>query len=321
MESAQRHGMDFGFVLRESRITAELLGRDASRVTPEQATQLIQSLWDATGDEMLGAGPKPIPRGTFKMMTLAVVHAEDLMTAMRRFIEFARIGTGFDAVEMTNDDRTIRLSLDPAGQAVLDPIVFDFALATAHRFAGWLIGDQIELESVELPYPAPPHAAEYVLIYGLAPTFDSPCAAIAFDSKYLRRPVVRTEDELFEFLRNAPADLLFRREYNPTTATRVRKILERGRSGDSMTVEDVAKRLSIGPDHLRRLLRDDGTSFRVIKEETLRDDAIASLVRGTESVEDLSTRLGFSEPSAFRRAFRRWTGSPPGAYRQTGEAG
>ncbi|NLG56435.1 MAG: helix-turn-helix domain-containing protein, partial [Rhodococcus sp.] len=49
-------------------------------------------------------------------------------------------------------------------------------------------------------------------------------------------------------------------------------------------------------------------------EEVLRDAAIAGLRRG-ESVDDLSAKLGFSEPSAFRRAFKRWTGKTPGSYR------
>ena len=104
-------------------------------------------------------------------------------------------------------------------------------------------------------------------------------------------------------------------DYHPTTASRVRKIIERRSGDEAVTVEDIAGRLTVSAQHLRRLLREEGTSFREIKEEVLRDEAIASLVRGGETVEELSDRLGFSEPSAFRRAFRRWTGSSPGSYR------
>jgi AraC-like DNA-binding protein len=69
---------------------------------------------------------------------------------------------------------------------------------------------------------------------------------------------------------------------------------------------------------MRRLLREEGTSVTRIREDLLRDAAITSLVRGEETVTQLSERLGFSEPSAFHRAFRRWTGSAPGAYRPRG---
>lgn len=89
---------------------------------------------------------------------------------------------------------------------------------------------------------------------------------------------------------------------------RVRAIVEPG-------IEDIAAELAMSPQTLRRRLRDEGnTSPREIREQILRDAAISSLVRGEETVTALSRRLGFSEPSAFSRAFRRWTGSPPGSY-------
>ena len=72
--------------------------------------------------------------------------------------------------------------------------------------------------------------------------------------------------------------------------------------------------LSVSAAHLRRLLRQEGTSVNQIREEVLRDAAISGLSRG-DSVDDISGRLGFSEPSSFRRAFKRWTGQTPGAYR------
>jgi AraC-like DNA-binding protein len=312
LTSAERHGLDVRDALMTARISPELIGHDSSRVTPMQATRLVQALWDSTDDELLGVGPKPVARGTFRMISLGLIHSADLRTALHRFVEFSRLATGFAATDLVDDGRTARLTLDPSGHTLTDQLLIDILTAVSHRFAGWLIGEQIPLTSVQMPYPSPAHADEYQLIYGVTPTFDAATAAITFDSKYLDAPVIRSEDELFEFIRNSPTDLLFRRDYQPTTASRVRKILERT---DRANAEDVARRLAVSPQHLRRLLREDGTSFRQIREDNLRDAAITSLVRGTETVENLSDRLGFSEPSAFRRAFRRWTGSSPGSYR------
>jgi AraC-like DNA-binding protein len=315
MESAQRYGIDVAEALREAGISQQLIGQDATRVTRAQANRVVRALWNATDDELLGVGPKPLPRGTFRMWTLGLIHAPDLHTALQRLVEFAAIGTGFDAVEIIDYGHVTRFSFNPGGRTQTDQLVIDIVMAVAHRFAGWLIGEQIALNSVELPITEPPHAAEYLLIYGVAPMFGAAGAAITFDNRYLSAPLVRSEDELAEFIRSSPNDLLFRQDYNPTTSSRVRKMLERSRHDEAITTEDAAKRLTVSAQHLRRLLRDEGTSFRAIKEEILRDEAIASLVRGGETVEDLSDRLGFSEPSAFRRAFRRWTGSPPGSYR------
>ena len=215
---------------------------------------------------------------------------------------------------MIDDDRTTRLSFDPGGR-IAEQLLLSVIMAAVHRFAGWLIGQQIVLNSVDLPSCAPLNAAEYPLNYGAAAAFAARRAAITFDSRYLRAPVVRSEDELFAFIRNAPHGLLFRQDYHSSTSSRVRKAIERRSDTETVTADDVARRLNISAQHLRRLLRDEGTSFRHIKEAILRDEAIAALVRGRETIEELSDRLGFSEPSAFRRAFHRWTGSPPGSYR------
>ncbi|MGK2866800.1 MAG: AraC family transcriptional regulator [Mycobacterium sp.] len=319
MDSARAHGIDVEEILREARITHELIERDATRVTRAQATRVVQALWDATDDELFGVGPHAVPRGTFRMMTLGVIHTPDLRSALGRLIEFITIAMRFEAVDMLDDGGSARFSFDPGGRAHTDGLLVDVVMAVAHRFAGWLIGQRIELDSVELPGAAPPHAAEYMLIYGVAPTFQAPRAAMSFASRYLRAPVVRSEDALTEFIRRSPNDLLFRQDYHPTTSSRVRKIIERGSHDEGVTVDDVAARLTVSAQHVRRLLREEGTSFREIKEEILRDEAIAALVRGGETVEQLSERLGFSEPSAFRRAFRRWTGSPPGSYRPMDE--
>lgn len=295
--------------LRAAGVSADLLRQDAARVTETQASRVIQVLWEITGDEMIGLGPRPIPRGTFKMVTLGLIHASDLRMALRRFIEFAGIGIGF-RVEEQDDADTTRMVFGSGA----DQLALVIGMVVGHRFAAWLIGRRIVLTEVELPGPMPPHAAEFPMVFGVAPTFDAPRAVLGFDSSYLSAPVVRTEAELINFIRNLPSALLFRQDYHPTTSSRVRRMIER-RQAETLEVGDVAKPLNVSAQHLRRLLREEGTTFRQIREDILRDEAIATLAGGRETIEELSERLGFSEPSAFRRAFRRWTGSPPGAYR------
>jgi AraC-like DNA-binding protein len=311
---AAARGLDVGHVLREAGIPAALIDEDAARVTEDQAARVIQVLWSVTGDELVGLGPMVIPRGTFRMVTLGLIHTPDLRTALRRLIEFVGIGIGFEVTELAGDAKTTRMIVSPGGRTRADQLLGAIGIVVGHRFASWLIGREIPLTAVELPEPAPPHA-DYPTIFGVAPDFDAPAASIAFDSGYLNAPVVRDEGDLAAFLRNLPGALLFRQDYHPTTSSRVRKMVERRPTPDLLTVEDVAKPLNVSAQHLRRLLRDEGTTFREIKEDVLRDAAIAALASGRETVDELSDRLGFSEPSAFRRAFRRWTGSPPGAYR------
>ncbi|MFI6294833.1 AraC family transcriptional regulator ligand-binding domain-containing protein [Nonomuraea sp. NPDC050790] len=286
----------------------------AEQVDCERAVAVMRALTCATGDELLGLGPKPVLPGTFRMIALALIHAPDLRTALERLVEFAAITTGYTASTLTVEDGTARVEF--AAETEASPPAAEIMLALAHRFPAWLVARRIPLTGLELPFPEPDHSAEYAPIFGLTPVFDAPAASLSFDAGHLSAPIVRDERELLAYLRRSPADLIHHRDYGTTTADRVRNVIERGDMTTWARAEDVAARLAVSVQHMRRLLRQEGTSFNRIREELLRDLAVDSLRRGGESVDALSHRLGFSEPSAFRRAFTRWVGSPPGEFRQ-----
>ena len=245
-----------------------------------------------------------------------MIHTPDLGTALARLADFIGISIGVSAIlDVDEAAHLARFEIDLTHAENTDPVVVEIALAVIHRFASWLIAQQIRLQAIELRYPPTPYAADYSIVFGIHPRFGASRIALHFDDMYLSMPIVRVESDLRQFIRNSPADMFARREYATSTAQRVRQILERNQTGAWLPADKVAARLSLSAQHLRRLLSAEGTSFRAIQEQILRDRAIESLTRGGETIEALATRLGYSEPSAFRRAFRRWTGTPPGVYR------
>ena len=85
------------------------------------------------------------------------------------------------------------------------------------------------------------------------------------------------------------------------------------------TLEQVAKRLATSERTLRRRLEEGGTSFRNLLDET-RAELARSYVRDRRlPLTEVAFLLGFSEPSAFHRAFKRWTDTTPSAWRQRAE--
>ncbi len=81
----------------------------------------------------------------------------------------------------------------------------------------------------------------------------------------------------------------------------------------------MARQLHMSPQTLRRHLSEEGSSFQELKDHLRRDLAIYHLGRSDLSIQDIAEQLGFSEPSAFHRAFKKWTGLTPGAYRANQE--
>lgn len=311
---ALSRGWDIETMLGEAGIPADLLSEGRSRVTTQQLSALIRQLWRATDDELLGFGLRPVPRGTFRLLCMAVLTATNLQTAVQRFDDFGRAVPGMPPMRVEVETDRARLSIDITQVEQPIGLLVDTLLAVTHRFLAWAIGRRIPLRLVEVPYPKPALVDDYDLLFGAPVAFSTAGCALVFDANVLAAPIVRDEAALNEFLRDAPAGVLTRRNYATSVSSRVRALLAGGLSGEWLSVDDIARELAMSPQTLRRKLRDENTSPREIKEEILRDAAIASLARGEETVAALSRRLGFSEPSAFSRAFRRWTGSPPGSY-------
>jgi AraC-like DNA-binding protein len=262
---------------------------------------------------LFGLGHGPVPPGTLRLVGYALISSNDLGVVCRRLGQISPALPALPTIEVEVGEPTTRLCVrTDAGSGHL---LTDFLLVILHRFAGWLIGRRIPLRAVAVPYSQPEFAHEYDLIFGAPVSFDAPAASLEFDTSLLSQPVVRDDQELLRYLRHSPADLLARRDYGTTLAEQSRRILERGLRGDWPGSDEVARRLTMSTQHLRRRLREEGTSLGRIREEILRDAAISALRRG-DPVDQLSTRLGFSEASAFRRAFKRWTGSTPAAYQR-----
>lgn len=318
--TATLRGVDLQEWMDQLGMDPALLFDDRSRITVEQAASLVRAVWKLTGDEMAGLGPGPAPSGTFRMICLGVISSVDLGTALGRFQEFTRILPSMPTFTIETGPESSRVVY--AIDAENDPTGFitDLMMSVSVRFFSWLAGTRLPIEAIELPHPLPEDAEHYDLVFGSHVTFGRPEPAIVFANEMLTLPVVQDEASLERWLRDAPADLLMLREYGTTVADQVRSILERGLRGDWPSPDEVAARLSMSTQNMRRLLREEGTSVTRIKEELLRDAAVTALVRGEETVAELAARLGFSEPSAFHRAFRRWTGSAPGAYRPRASA-
>ncbi len=96
---------------------------------------------------------------------------------------------------------------------------------------------------------------------------------------------------------------------------RVLRLLGRRLRGEVPPLALVASELAMSERSIQRGLREEETSYRQLVDEVRKDLALQHLARLGTSATDVAFLLGFSEPSAFTRAFRRWTGSSPTQFR------
>ncbi|MER5203201.1 AraC family transcriptional regulator [Streptomyces sp. NPDC002825] len=327
---AERRGLAPGPLLARAGLPSALLEESRTRIPAEQFGQLVRTLWATLDDELIGFGGAPSKVGTFAMMAHVVVHgSRDLREALRRaqtFYSLFPAGPRFRLVEPGTASGEAggldeaRMEFDVSGYD--DPLHFgaESTVLVAHRFAGWLVRRRIGLRRVEFVHPEPRHAREYALLFGAPCVFGAQRTAAVFDRADLGEPVLRDAAALKVFLRRAPVDVLVCADHGSTVTGRVRHLIGRALpAGPVPTPEELAERLSVSPQTLRRQLAAEGTTYQRVRDQVRRDHAIAELTGGRVSIERLSRQLGFSEPSAFHRAFRRWTGETPRSYQTRGQ--
>ncbi|MGE7388675.1 AraC family transcriptional regulator [Streptomyces sp. NPDC004126] len=317
LAGARRGGLDLVPLLQEAQIPPLLLGDDRARVTPAQFARLFRALYRTTQDEFLGLSAVPSRPGTFAMMCHACLGCRDLGAAVERAAAFYGLFPGGPELALETGGGQARFTVRNDFDGDEERFLTECVLAIWHRLCSWLVGRRIPLVHAAFAYPPPPHRDEYDALFGCPVRFGAGRTEAVFDARWLTAPLVRDEAAVDAMLRRAPFDLLSRPEYGTTVAEQVRRTLTRRLRGSPRLPElgEVAGRLAVSPATLRRRLRQEGTSFQQLKDDVRRDAAIAGLAEGGEPIAELAARLGFSEDTAFHRAFRRWTGTTPGAYR------
>ncbi|MEU9377116.1 AraC family transcriptional regulator [Streptomyces sp. NPDC048255] len=317
LAGARGSGIDTVPLLQEAQIPPLLLGDDRARITPAQFARLFRALYRTTQDEFLALSAVPSRPGTFAMMCYASLGCPDLGAATQRAAAFYGLFPGGPELALDVEGGEARFTVANDFARDEERFLTECVLAIWHRLSSWLIGRRIPLAYASFSYPPPPHEEEYEILFDCPVRFGAGRTAAAFDAHWLNAPLVRDEPALDAMLRRAPFDLLSRPEYGTTVAEQVRRTLTQQLRGSPRlpALGEVAARLAVSPATLRRRLQQEGTSFQQLKDHVRRDAAIAGLAESGEPIAELAARLGFSEDTAFHRAFRRWTGTTPGAYR------
>ena len=183
---------------------------------------------------------------------------------------------------------------------------------TTRRF----LGDVPMAKAVWLTQAPPPHAAEIARVMGVPVRFGTDRNAIAIHESWLALPLPHANRYVFGiFIERADA-LLADMQRNTSLGGRVEAALLAVLHKGPVAMADVAATLGMGKSTLYRRLREEGSSFEGLVEALRHRMALHYLGGQKVSVNETAYLLGFSDPAAFSRAFRRWTGEAPGTWRR-----
>ncbi|MBX3174682.1 MAG: AraC family transcriptional regulator [Gemmatimonadaceae bacterium] len=178
-----------------------------------------------------------------------------------------------------------------------------------------LAGDAIRVRFVAYPLPRPTNPERHERWFAAPVSWGGPMLEIAFDATLLDRPLRRADPRLHGYLAARAAELLAKLPAEDDTCGRVRHEIATLLARGEPRIGAVASRLALSARTLNRRLADADTSFSALLAEVRRARAEMLLQDRSLSCSEIAFLLGYAEPAAFTRAYRRWTGRTPQAAR------
>ena len=171
---------------------------------------------------------------------------------------------------------------------------------------------------VYLKHSAPAETTAHTAYFNCPVTFGAENDALLLSDESLAQATRLGDEGITRFLlSHLDAELATLQATEDTLATRTRATIARALSEGVPKVEDIARSLGLSARSFHRRLAEEGQSYQTLTDNTRRELAEGMLAEDNHSLSEIAFLTGFSEQSAFTRAFKRWTGITPAQYRIT----
>ena len=281
----------------------------------EMAWRLSTSL---TGDAAIGVHiAESLPRGALDLVEYAFRSSPTLGAGLERLARYGRVVSDRAATRMEANGDGVLLLVRDAGSTVLHPGRAEFALAVALKFARECTGTEVTPVHVGFTHPPPQDTSAHERFFRTGVRFSAGANSMLLKATDAAQPMVAADEALAAIVRRRLDKLLNDREVPGTGSfsARVRHMIVQRLGGVPLTPEMVARELAVSRRTLTRRLTEEGTSFRDILDDVRREFACALLQDHRLSIGEIAFFLQYSEPAAFNRSVRRWTGQTPRAFR------
>ena len=321
-------GIDVRSVCDEAGLTdwAALLekGDKSTRFPLEDLGGFLITLWRHMEDESGGFLSQPLKLGTFSMMCHALISAANLRRGLLRSARYISLVSDDLKLRLEESGDEARLVFDWSNALNVDDAFFVTSMFIIWiRLSCWMVDRPLLLDRVEFQFEEPDYADEFDLMFPCRHVFSQKRNLFAFNRRMLALPIKQDSYALTDFLNHAPQSLLTQFRADDSVTAQVKRVLSNASlhvdpnmwGQTTLTFDDVAEKLGSTTHTLRRRLKEEGHSFQEIKDSLRREKAFELLERGEQTIQQISDSLGFSEPAAFNRAFKKWTGHSPSSYR------
>lgn len=312
------YAMDCAPLLEEAGLDLAKMHVPGARYPDANFDRLWEIVLRETGDECVGlVVGKAVRVTTFHALGFAWMASDTLHDAFRRLVRYDRIVTTGTHLEFDEAGSLYSLELRTSEPDYpLLPVSTEAYFTSILTLCRHASDNHIVPAQVRLTRAPTDRAGDFAIAFDAPVQFGADVDQLLFDRSIIDAPLPGRNIELA--LANDRVAESYLQSLNPELlATRVRELLIQMLPSGHVSQDRVAKRLNRSTSTLHRHLVSEGISFKWLRDEVRKELALHYLRDQQLSLSEIAFLTGFSEQSNFTRAFRRWTGIPPTAYRQT----
>jgi AraC-like DNA-binding protein len=319
LDAVQSYGVSHEALLLGSPCTMQQLENVAVRIDLAVFRDLNLRALELTADPALGLHvAERASEAAFDLVGHLVSHAPTLRDALGLCAQFQSlfmddVTLGFDERDGTARWRCAFVRGDPR----FDAMWSEFILTGMQRALRVFAGSTVSAQAAYFEHPRPAHHAAYARIFRGAERFGQPFTGLDFSTQLLDRPQLHRHSELHAMLLSQAERALDRLGTPTSYSERLQHYFLACPPARIPDMRAAAHALGLGARSLRRRLAEEGVSYRELVQTALESLACHMLRDPRRSVQEVGHALGFSDVTAFHRAFKRWTGTTPQDYRLT----
>lgn len=303
-------------LFREAELDMGLLSNPATRYPGNRVQHLWQLAVEASGDPCFGfvAGEQVQP-AVLHGLGFAWLASDTLRDALTRLVRYSRLISTAANMHLQDTDSSLDLVLlPPKGVKVVASAFQDAGMSGFLRMCRLTAGDEIDPVQVSLKQPRPACALKLQTYFRAPIIYEAENNILSFSKQRVDATLTHANPELARINDQAVVDYLARFDRDSLTMQVRSRIIERLHDG-TPNQQTIAHSLNVSLRSLQRKLNKEETNFKALLESTRRELALLYIRETHRSLGEITYLLGFSEPSNFTRAFKRWTGVSPIEYR------
>lgn len=289
-----------------------------TRVPHRTVMAMLEETVQRLGDPLIGlkAGQLVDP-GDFDVLEQAARSAPNLGEAMQCMARYYRLIHEGSELQIVDLGETVEFRFRITDGVRQSSAANDYVLSTAIAFGRRNIGEYTPPLEIRFAHPEPAYASEYARYFSSKISFGARVNTMVMHRSRLSAPMLRSSPRMQAAFEHQAQQLMEKLDDRQSVKGRVREdVAEQFRMG-AVSMHATARRLAMSVATLRRRLEEEGTTFSALVDDLRKDLAEKYLAEPRSAISEIAFMLGFSNVTAFGRAFKRWAGQSPTEYRAT----